>query len=269
MGTSSSYSGSGGKPGNELRQDVGNWLDGLPVEPPAELPPDSQSPEPQPKPLDPNALLNVIQLLRLRTKGGAGGDGPGGGGGGGVETGTGSRSGGGPARSAAGSARVASRAGAAAYAFRTGNAEALEALGLDYAELSQLNTFEVARKIVDFACGPQADSSIEDHEQRFVAVDVAEWVLDESRDGYTPTPDDIARHAIAIIIAEAALAETAEESGRHPRGELAEPAIRDAAEALANRATFSAKGPTEPQLRKAIQSGIETLRKIRRAGGGG
>jgi len=121
-------------------------------------------------------------MIRPRASQGGGG-GPAGSVGG--SSGAGGRSGG-PQRSAAASARSAGRAAAAAYAYRTSDATTLERLGLDYNELRALgDEFEVLRRIVDVACG-SPDSTIEDHEQRRIAADVAEWVLEQGRDGNPP-----------------------------------------------------------------------------------
>lgn len=258
MGTSSSYSGSGDRPTKDLQDSLTDWLDRLPKDP--------QSDQERPK-LDPNSLLGAVQLLRPRS-GGGGGDGPGGGGGGAGRA-PGSRSGGGAIRSAVVSAGTAGRAAAAAYAFRTGDAAALERLGLNYDELSALGSpTEVARRIVDAACGPRTDSTIVDHEQRLVAADVAEWVIREQEAGSLPTPEEITRHAIATIIAEAVLVETAASTEAHELGEMTESEVRDSAEALAAKAALSVEGATEAEFSTAIEAGLETLRKITRGEGG-
>jgi hypothetical protein len=260
MGTVNSYSGSGGKQAKDLREDLTDWLDRLPKDPPPDRP---DQPDERPR-LAPDVLRNGVQLLRPRSSGGGGADGPGGGGGGAGGTGKGSRSGGGAVRSAAASAGSAGRAAAAAYAFSTGDAAALDRLGLNYDELAALNSpTKVAQRIVDAACGPTTNSTIVDHEQRLVAADIAEWVISEQEGGYLPTPEEIVRRTIATIIAEAVLVETGERADQHDQGELAESEIRDAAEALADRATLSISGATEAEFTTAIESGIETLRKIK------
>lgn len=259
MGTSGSYSGSGGKLGNDLREGIGDWIDSLPASP---TPPDAERPGPR---LDPQILLNVVGLIRPRSPGGSGGDGPGGGGGAGGASGGGSstRSGGGPSRSVGRSAGTAGRAAAAAYAFRTGDADTLRRLGLDYNELAALgDQVEVARRIVEAACGPRADSTIEDHEQRLVAADVAEWVLTQEEAGNPPAPEEIVRKTLGLVIADAVLSESGEIVNNSANAGLAESEIRDAAEALAERATFSVDGVTEAEFTEAIESGIETLRSI-------
>lgn len=280
MGTSGSYSGSGGKLGNDLRDQIGDWLDSLPAEPAAEpgQPGDqgNQSDQGDQRPadpsadgrprLDPLALLPVIGLLRPRPPRGGGGDGPGGGGGGATATG-GGRTGGGPQRSVARSASTAGRAAAAAYAFRSGDAATLERLGLDFAALTALgDPFEITRRIVDAVCGPRGNSTIEDHEQRLVAAEVAEWVLTEQGDGSPPTPEEIVRHTIGLVIADAVLSESGALLSDSEHADLAEGDIRDAAEALAARADLSVDGATEAEFTRAIEDGIEALREIRRGG---
>jgi len=171
----------------------------------------------------------------------------------------GSRSGGGPQRSIARSARTAGRAAAAALAYRTGDAQTLELLGLDYNELQGLgDQFEVLRRIVDMACGTP-DSTIEDHEQRLVAAGVAEWVLDLEDSGYIPTPDEVVRHTIALVIAEALLSESGNLINSSDNATMAEQEIRDVAEVLASQAQLSVNGAPEHEIALAIESGIETL----------
>ena len=265
MGTSGSYSGSGGKAGKNLRQEVDDWLNEQPDTPGdhEQPPPEQERPEPERPPLKPETLLHAVDLLGPRAPRRGGGDGPGGGGGGGGGEG---RTGGGPRRSVGRSAGTAGRAAAAAYAFATGDAAALAQLGLDFDQLRALaDPAEVARRIVEATCG-KSTSTIEDHEQRLIAGEVAEWILAETHDGTGPAPEEIARQAIAIVIANTTLVETAATTGKHEKGALAESEIRDAAEALAGRATLSANGATEAELTRAIRSGIETLRKIAKGG---
>lgn len=260
MGTSGAYSGSGGKDGKAVRDAIGEYLDGLPGrDAPQGENGDGQS-------LDPATLQRVINLIRPRASGAGGGDGPGGGGGGGTSGGGGSRSGGGPQRSAAASSRTAGRAAAAAYAYRTGDAATLERLGLDYNDLRGLgDEFEVLRRIVDMACAAP-DSTIEDHEQRLVAAEVGEWVLEQEHDGNPPTPEEIVRQTIATIIAETLLVETGDLVNSHERADVAESDIRDAAEAMAAQATLSVDGATEDEISRAVEAGLETIRGI--VGGG-
>ncbi|AOT06069.1 hypothetical protein [Arthrobacter sp. U41] len=255
MGTSGAYSGSGGKDGKAVRHTIGDYLDKFPT---SDLTQGIDGNRPS---LDPAALQRVINLIRPRSSGGTGGDGPGGGGGGGRASG-GSRSSGGPQRSAAASARTAGRAAAAAYAYRTGDAATLQRLGLDYNELRALgDEFEVLRRIVDMACSAP-DSTIEDHEQRLVAAEVGEWVLEQDRDGNPPTPEEIVRQTIATIIAETLLVESGDLVNSHEHADIAETDIRDAAEAMAAQASLSVDGATEDEISRAVETGLETIRGI-------
>jgi hypothetical protein len=268
MGTSGSYSGSGGKLGDDLRDTISDWLNTPPPTPPVQPVREPVTPDqPEPRgpdagrpPLDPHSLLPVIGMLRPRSRGGGGADGPGGGSGG--------RGGGGPQRTAAQAANIAGRAGAAAYAYRAADAATLERLGLDYAALAALqDPFEIVKRIVEAVCGPRATSTIEDHEQRLVAAEVAEWVLIERADGAAPAPEEIVRHAIALVIADTALSETGQLVNESEHAEVAESDIRDAAEALAARAQLSSAGVTEDEFTRAIEDGIEALREILEGGG--
>lgn len=268
MGTSGAYGGSGGAIGDRIRESVSELIDSLTAgkEAPSDDSGGGELPHaPAPPRLDPKVLLPTVGLLRTRMPGGGSGDGPGAGGsanhGGGGSAG--GRRSGGPVRTAVAAARSAGRAAAAAYAYRTGDVTGLERLGLNYAELRELgDSFEVTRRIVDAACGQQASSTIEDHEQRLVAADVAEWVLAQDLGDHAPDPEEIVRHTIALVIAEVVLSEAGKIINDSEHCELAEQEIRDAAEALAAREALSADGVSETEFAAAIERGIETLRRI-------
>jgi hypothetical protein len=259
MGTSGAYTGSGGSDGKAIRDAIGTFLDNLSDQT------DQDQADKDGQHLDPQAVHRILNLLRPTSSRGSGAGGVGSGLGGARQTGasTGrSRSGGGPQRSVARSARTAGRAAAAALAYRTGDAETLRRLGLDYDELRGLgDEFEVLRRIVDMACSA-SDSTIEDHEQRLVAAEVAEWVLTLEGSGYIPTPEEIVRQTIAFIVAEALLSESGNLLSTSDNAVMAEQEIRDVAEALANQAQLSVDGATEDEITQAIESGIETLRSI-------
>ncbi len=280
MGTSGAYSGSGDTAGKRLRRELKQWLDDVPPnDNPPEPTDDSDNPSdgsptdtsPPQGHLSPDTLLNVIPLLRPRTRGGRGGDGPGGGGlgpGGARGSGTGTRNRGGAHRAAAGFATTAGRAAAAAYAYQIGDATALARLGLDYTELRALgDPLEVTVRIVNAACGPLSDSTIEHEEQRYVAGEIAQWVIEQGEAGATPTPEEIVRKTIALIIQEAALSEAGEIARQADRpentGELTEREIEEVAEVLAGRAELSVNGATEEEITQAVEDGIETLRRMR------
>jgi hypothetical protein len=268
MGTSGSYSGSGGKLGDSVRDSISNWFDSLPsdsAQPPGE--PDDAPGHAQPvdtgRPrLDPRALLPIVGLLRPRSAHGGSSDGPGAGGAGGAPGGGGRT--GGPNRSVAGSATTAGQAAAAAYAYRAGDAATLERLGLDYNQLSALgDPYEITRRIVEAVCGPRGESTIEDSEQRIVAAEVAEWVLIQQGDGgELPTPDEIARHTIGLIIADTALSEAGEILNNSDHADWGEREIREAAQILAEGVELTANGVTEAEITRAIEDGIEVLREI-------
>jgi hypothetical protein len=174
---------------------------------------------------------------------------------------------GGAQRSAARSASTAGRAAAAAYALRTGDIATLEALGLNYEELRATpDSITVTQKIVEAACGPLSDGTIEDEERRQVAAEIAQWVLEENQGGAPPQPEEIVRETIARIIFEAATTETAKQLREGKRPDWAtregERQIRECADALAQRAQLSPEGPTVEEFERAIEQGIETLREL-------
>jgi hypothetical protein len=178
----------------------------------------------------------------------------------------GTSSGGSVRRSTAASARTAGRAAAAANAYATGDAVTLARLGLDYDELRGLgDDFEVLRRIVDTACAAP-DSTIEDHEQRLIAAEVADWILAQEREGTELIPEQIVRQAVATIIAVTLLVETGELISASSHADQVEREIRDAAEALAAQATLSAGGASEAELSQAVESGLETIRGIVKGG---
>jgi len=270
MGTSKSYSGSGGKAGKDIREEVGEWLESLPQHPQRPEADGNEQGEPGPTeslPLE-RPFQNVISLLRPRGGGGADGPGGGGGAGGGAAGGGSGRSSGGPQRSAARSSATAGRAAAAAYAFNRADAATLDRLGLNYAELVALGSpVQVSRRIVEMVCGPRGDSTIDDTEQRLIAAEVAEWVISQQADGYDATPEDVAKHAIASIVLDTLLTEVGELVSNSDNSALAEEEIKDAVENwVENRAQISIDGATEEDFSRAIETGIEGLRKIVRGG---
>ena len=279
MGTTNPYSGGGGPAGNALRRALNGWLDSLPSTPPPEhsdglQPDDDQSDEEVDRPsLPPELLLHILPLLGPSGGGGTGGPGGSGGGPGGGGGGTGGRGGGGrPAggaqRSVRASSRVAGRAAAAAYALREGDTATLQQMGLDLESLrSSDDPIGVARQIVNAACeGALSDGTIEDEERRYVASEVATWVLEESGGEAPPTPEEIVQKSIAVIMSEAAQNEAVDMIRRGERPEWAsleaERQLREAAEVLARRVEVSPAGMTAQDFARAIEEGIETLRRI-------
>ncbi len=297
MGMSGAYTGAGGKPGKDTSQGLSDWLDSLVGSPDSgdNTPnPDGTGAGDKPTPgssdggdstlsldgtgtddkpatqLPPQVVSGLLGLLRPRSAGGDASDGPGVGGGaiaarGGSATGGSGRGRAGSGRSSRRLASVGGRAGAGAYAFVRGDAVGLRALGLDYTELRALNDpFEVTRRIVNAVCGQQADGRLEEAEERYVAASVADWVLQQSDDGDLPDVDDVARYAIATIIAEVLASELGAALRERPDeiADIAEDELRDAARVLAERAELNASGPTEDELTRAIEDGIDKLQRI-------
>ena len=265
MGTSGSYSGGGGKSGKDLREGVEDWLDSLP----SNLPPSEEQADRDQYRLPPEVIIHALGLFRA-TIGSSGSGGSDGASGGGAQVSR--RRNGGAQRSAATFSRSAGRAAAAAYAYRTGNREILSDLGLDYDELQALNDpLELACRIVEAACGPRSEGTIDHDEQRNVAAAVAEWVLQEQEASAVPLPDEIARQAIASIIYEAISSETGEliHVGSRPPWTVGfwDQEIREACEVLSKKADLSVGGATYGEFAKAIENGIETLRAIYEFGG--
>lgn len=274
MGTSGAYTGAGGRLGKDTSQGLSDWLDSLAGGTDSgDSTPNRDDAGAGDKPatqLPPQAVSGLLGLLRPRSSGGGASDGPGAGGGAITARGGSAADGSGRARAGSGrsSQRLASvggRAGAGAYAYVRGDAVALVALGLNYAELRALNDpFEVTRRIVNAVCGQQADGRLEEAEERYVAASVADWVLQQSDDGTPPEVDDVARYAIATIVAEVLSSELGAALRNRPDEvvDVAEDELRDAARVLAEQTELSASGPTEDELTRAIEHGIERLRQI-------
>ncbi|MEU5655060.1 hypothetical protein ABZ802_05515 [Streptomyces sp. NPDC047737] len=254
MGTKGSYTGNGTPASKQLQHNVTQWLDALAGSGPGAPPPQ----------LNTDQLIPALGLFRPS---GGHADGPGGGGGGAGRAGGGG-GGGGAQRSIARSSRTAGRAAAAAYAYRTGNAQALQELGLDYAQLQAAadDPIDWTRRIVDAACGPLADGTIEDQERRFVASEVAQWVLEAGTDSAPPSPDEVVRETLALIIFEAVISETASKMNDGSRPAWAtsdgERQLRETARALADRASLTITGPSPTEITQAVEEGITAMRSI-------
>ena len=269
MGTSGAYTGAGGKAGKEIGDGLSDWLDSLPGRPDGgDSTPSSDGTEKPVIQLPPKVVSGLMGLLQPRSTSGGSTDGAGGGG---IAT-RGRSTPGGSDRVRAGSGRssqrlatVGGRAAAGAYAYARGDAAGLLSLGLDYGELRALDDpFEVTRRIVDAVCGQQADGKLEEAEERYVAASVADWVLEQSEDGQLPDVDDVARYAIATIVTEILSSELGEALRDRPDevANVAEDELRDAAMVLARQAELSTPSPTEDELTRTIEEGLEKLRLI-------
>ena len=170
-------------------------------------------------------------------------------------------------RSAATSAGAAGRGAAAAYAYRTGDADTLRELGLDYNELrANPNVFDVANRIAQAVCEDLPAGVIEADELLIVVGDLAGWVLETGTEDDPPQPEEIAREALSKILAAAYLTETAAKfngAGLSRQERVAaEDEIKAACEELAAQADLSAAGPTSQEFTSAIEQSLSYLRTI-------
>ena len=274
MGTSGAYTGAGGTAGKKTGEGLSDWLDSLLGRPDGDdNTPNSDGTEAGEKPitqLSPKVVSGLTGLLRPRFTSGGSSDGPGAGGGGiatsgGSASGESSRTRAGSGRSSQRLASVSARAAVGAYAYARGDAAGLRSLGLDYGALRAFDDpIEVTRRIVDAVCGQQADGTLEEAEERYVAASVADWVLEQSESGELPDVDDVARYAIATIVTEVLSSELGEALRDRPDevADVAEDELRDAAMVLARQAELNTSGPTADELTRAIEEGIEKLREI-------
>ena len=274
MGTSGAYTGAGGKAGKEVGDGLSDWLDSLAGAPDggdgAQSAGAGEEGDQDIKPLPPKAVSGLMKLLQPRSSGGGTGGGSGSGESGIARGGSSTRAGGGRTRSGSGRssrrlASVAGRTAAGAYAFVRGDEEGLRSLGLDYDELRALgDPFEVTRRLVDAVCGLQADGRLEEAEERYVAASVADWILEQSKHGELPDVEDTARYAIAMIVFEIFSSELGEKLRNHSDqvANIAGEELRDACLVLARQTELNLSGPTEDQLTKAIEDGLEKLRMI-------
>lgn len=261
MGHKGSYSGGSGAIGDDIRDGLDDWLDSLPGSTGAtdadpndnarQLPPTTSRPSPS---SPAGRMLPTTALFRS------------------------SRAGGGASksqrsktavltRSTATSARSAGRGAAAAYAYRAGDAQTLRDLGLDYDALrANPNIFDVAHQIAQKVCEDLPAGTIETSEQLQVVGNLAEWLMQSDAAGVEVSLGQIAEEAVALILAEAYLVETAstlnsKDMTGSQRAEF-ENDVRQAAEELAAHANLSPTGPTAAEFTTAIENGLEYLRAL-------
>lgn len=271
MGTSGAFGGSGGKDAKDLRDNIADWLTDTPTPaaPAGEgdaAPGDGAGAPGIPgAPGAPRPNIDLLPAIRILTSRGGGSDAPGGGGGGASGGTVGGRSSGGARRSVGSASRAAGRAGALARAYASGDRASLERAGLNYDDLLSLGDMvAVGTRIVEAAFDAQADSTVADDESRETVAEIVEWIL-EAPTGQTPSPDDIVRRSIELIIANVTLTEVGDriraESSRDKR-QAAEQDIRDAAEIYASQATLANTGASEREIATAIEGGIKELGQI-------
>lgn len=266
MGTSGSFGGSGGQDAKDLRDNIADWLTDVP----ASIAPAEEG-EGAPKGVVARSVpavgIDLRPTIRLLIGRGRGGDGSGGGraGASSGEGGSGGRSSGGARRSLGSMSRAAGRAGALARAYTSGDRASIERAGLNYDELLLLGDMvSVGTRIVEAAFDSQADSTVADDESRETVAEIVEWILDAPA-GQTPTPDEIVRRSIELIIANATLTEVGDriraEMSRDKR-RAAEQEIRDAAEIYASQVALGNTGASERAIAAAIEGGIDELGRI-------
>ena len=273
MGSKNSFSGGGGNIGNDLRDGIDDWLDSLPggAAGTSDAPQDSESNDGrQPgqqglaapvsagsgakSKLSPSARRVLPTAVLFTTSSG---------------TGSGSRRGKAAqfTRSAASSSRAAGRGAAAAYAYRTGNADTLRELGLDYGALrSNPNVIDVVYQITQKICGDLPPGTIDTEEQVRVVADIAEWIVTTDVDGDPPSPAEIAVETLAVVLNWAYLTTTAAELNTKDLagGERTafEADVRAACEELAAQADLSPTGATPSEFTAAIEHGLEFLQAV-------
>lgn len=258
MGTKGSYSGSAA--GGEVRDGLDDWLASLPgsdAPPPASAQPTLLSPL-KPSPTSPAGRVLPAAALFRSSRGGGG-------------SGRGRRGADTLTRSVSGSARSAGRGAAAAYAYRTGDTQTLRDLGLDYDALrANPNIFDVVHQIAQKVCEDLPAGTIETAEQMEVVGRLAEWLVESDTSGADVSLGQIAEEAVALILAEAYLVETASSLNTKDMtgAERAafEDGVRQATEELAAHANLSPSGPSPDEFTRAIEGGLEYLRTIYEAG---
>jgi len=170
-----------------------------------------------------------------------------------------------PKRNVSSYARTAGRAAELAHAYRAGDREALERAGLDFDALSRLSSHaEVVRAIVEAVCAAQTTSDIASEEQRQIAGNLVDWMLDDSLNAELPDGAEIAEYAIGLIAAEIFISEQGDSlvgTDDVPRDELIE-RINETSQALASKANLAASSSDADSLAKAITRGIRALRRI-------
>ena len=260
MGTSASFTGSGGKDAKSLRDSISDWLGDSPS--PEASPSDATTGTPGPIAVTPSFdPSKLAPMLRLWNRGGAGGGGGGGGAGGG-ESGDSGRSSGGPRRTVARLSGPAGRASSIASAYSAGNREAVEAAGLDYDELRALaDPLEIGQRIAAVAFETQPDGTIEDAEARLIVAELVGWIMEAPPES-APQPDDIVRRTIELMIVNGTLSEVGatirKEKDKAKRIGL-EGEIRAGAEVLASKVTLNGTGASAAAISQAIERGVAQL----------
>ncbi|MGI8483553.1 MAG: hypothetical protein ACR2OU_04745 [Thermomicrobiales bacterium] len=207
----------------------------------------------------------VVRLI-LRTSRGGHKDGPGVSGGGSAGDSGSGRSSGGATRSVGRISRAAGRAGRLALAYSAGERAPLEEAGLNYDDLLALrDPVSVGIKIVEAAFDTQADSTIEDAEERDIVASVVEWILNAPQ-GQAPSPEEVVRKTIETMIAEVTLTEVGAKirsnGASFENRRAAENMVREVAEEYVSQITLSTTGASARDISEAINNGVRDLGRI-------
>ena len=249
MGTSGSYGGSAGVNWNELQGELDDWLDGLPT------PSDTDAP---PAPVvDPNVARILNPLGHALMSGGRGvGGGPSNGGGGG--SGTRGTSPSGTGRSRARTAQVGGRLASGLRGLATGNAAALAELGLDLAELSALDPYRQAARLIEAATEEPVAATLEEDELRKAANRTAIWAIEA---GEPPDIASIIRHFVVEYVFEVFLTEAGStmRSGERDGTDAlaAEGRVRATIEALARAVRIDDTGPAVQSISVTVETVLQ------------
>ena len=191
MGTSDPYGGSGGRDWKKLREGVKDWLDSLPGADEAAPSDESgggngdrEGDQGRAGHPDQTTLPDLVGAFgRAFQSGGGASDGPSSGGGIGSRGGTGTSSGRSPSgtgRSTARAGRVGGRLAVGIVGMRAGDGAALQAIGIDFAEMQGLDTYGQAQMLVRAATEISVATSMEDEEIRAASNKTAIWALERN-----------------------------------------------------------------------------------------
>ncbi len=214
MGTSGSYAGSGGRDWNDLNTALDDWLDDLPVGSGTQVGDDAaggnepqvgQSDDPSANDqLDPGVVTALRPLGRAMLSGGRGSSGGGGTGLGGGRGRSGGRSPSGSGRSRARVGRVGGRLAAGVAGLRSGDATALQAIGLNLAELQALDPYRQTQRLLEAATEERVATTLEEDEVHKAVNRTAVWALTEA---VPPEVDEVIRRFIVEYVYEVFLTE--------------------------------------------------------------
>ena len=274
MGSSGSYAGSGGRDWSRFRQDVDDWLNDLPE--PEVSPSEDQSvtkdddspnedkdssPDEKADEQDPS-ITRMLDSFRTAFRSGSRGtaDGPSSGGGSGRSRG---RSPSGVGRSIGRASRVGGTVLLGVSGIRSGNAAALQSIGLDLAELESLNPYQQAQRLLQVAMGTDSVATLEDDELQLAANRTAIWALklEQDTDGRSLVRRFVVEYAIEVFLTESG---TILRSGERDGVEAVnmEDRVRNTIEAVVQDTPMEKVSLDADSLKMAIQSVLSRVFKI-------